>query len=180
MTEIVYRGVAVGEFGRLAEIDRTEPITRGYLQHGDRLEEIEVEWSAPPWFSDDDGEHSIRYQRTFCERHLAAGGTALGCFQGERLVGIGIVTPHIRPGIAQLAYLQVSHGYRGRGIGSRLVAWMEWLAREAGDTQMVVSATPSKRTVDFYRGCGFDPTAEPLPELYALEPEDVHLSKALA
>ena len=44
---------------------------------------------------------------------------------------------------------------------------------------MVVSATPSVNTVQFYRGRGFAPTAEPLPELYALEPEDVHLSKRL-
>ena len=44
---------------------------------------------------------------------------------------------------------------------------------------MVVSATPSVNTVQFYIGRGFAPTAEPLPELYALEPEDVHLSKRL-
>jgi len=49
----------------------------------------------------------------------------------------------------------------------------------AGDTQMVVSATPSVNTVRFYMGRGFRPTAEPLPELYALEPEDVHLSREL-
>ena len=31
----------------------------------------------------------------------------------------------------------------------------------------------------FYRGRGFEPTAAALPELYALEPEDVHLEKRL-
>ncbi len=53
------------------------------------------------------------------------------------------------------------------------------IARAAGHTTMVVSATPSVHTVRFYVGCGFAPMAEPLPELYALEPEDVHLSKSL-
>ncbi len=44
---------------------------------------------------------------------------------------------------------------------------------------MVVSATPSLNTVRFYLQRGFEPTAEPLPELYELEPEDVHLQKRL-
>ena len=44
---------------------------------------------------------------------------------------------------------------------------------------MVVSATPSLNTVRFYLHRGFEPTAEPLPELYELEPEDVHLRKVL-
>jgi hypothetical protein len=44
---------------------------------------------------------------------------------------------------------------------------------------MVVSATPSLNTVRFYRGRGFEPMVEPLPELYDLEPEDVHMEKQL-
>jgi hypothetical protein len=44
---------------------------------------------------------------------------------------------------------------------------------------MVVSATPSLNTVRFYERRGFAPMAEPLPELYELEPEDVHMLKAL-
>ena len=51
------------------------------------------------------------------------------------------------------------------------------MARNRGDTTMVVSATPSRNTVRFYLHRGFEPTAEPLPELYYLEPEDVHLQK---
>jgi hypothetical protein len=53
------------------------------------------------------------------------------------------------------------------------------IAREAGDTEMVVSATPSGNTVRFYRGRGFELMGQPLPELFALDPEDVHMKKAL-
>jgi hypothetical protein len=42
---------------------------------------------------------------------------------------------------------------------------------------MVVSATPSLNTVRFYRRRGFEPMAEPLPELYELEPADVQMQK---
>jgi GNAT superfamily N-acetyltransferase len=89
------------------------------------------------------------------------------------------VTPHIRPGIAQLAFLYVSEGCRGLGVGGHVSRELERFARERGDTTMVVSAVPSANTVDFYLGRGFEPMAEPLPELYALEPEDVHMRKRL-
>jgi ribosomal protein S18 acetylase RimI-like enzyme len=89
------------------------------------------------------------------------------------------VVPHLRPGVAQLAYLHVSDGYRDRGIGGTLSDELERIARDRGDTAMVVSATPSLHTVRFYERRGFAPMAEPLPELYELEPEDVHMLKAL-
>ena len=73
----------------------------------------------------------------------------------------------------------MSNGHRAQGIGQRLSEELERLAREGGDTAMVVSATPSLNTVRFYLQLGFEPTAEPLPELYELEPEDVHLQKRL-
>ena len=44
---------------------------------------------------------------------------------------------------------------------------------------MVVSATPSENTVRFYLRRGFAPMADPFPELFELEPEDVHMRKTL-
>jgi GNAT superfamily N-acetyltransferase len=177
--EIRFRPLERDEVSRVAEIDRTERITEAFVQHGAELEEIAVDWSVPPWLAEGDGEHSVAHQQAGCERWLGSGGVALGAFDGERLVGIGIVVPHVRPGIAQLAYLMVSDGYRGAGIGVRLTVDLERIAREAGDTEIVVSATPSRNTVRFYRGRGYEPTATPLPELLELEPEDVHLRKLL-
>ena len=179
MNAITYRPLAAADLERLGEIDRTERIETLYIQQGEQLVERAATFDVPPWSAEGDHEHSLAYLRAFCERHLAAGGVALGAFDGPRLVGIGVVTPHVRPGVAQLALLHVSHGYRDRGIGRRLAESMDDIARAAGHTTMVVSATPSVHTVRFYVGCGFAPMAEPLPELYALEPEDVHLSKSL-
>ena len=72
-----------------------------------------------------------------------------------------------------------AHALRATGIGSRLSEQLEQIARTAGDSDMVVSATPSENTVRFYLGRGFQPMAEPLAELLELEPEDVHLHKVL-
>jgi ribosomal protein S18 acetylase RimI-like enzyme len=177
---IAYRRLAVPDLKRIGEIDRTERIDALYVQRGTRLEaRVGGDWSATPWLTEGDSEHSVAHQIAECERHLAAGATAIGAFANERLVGIGVMRPHIRPQVAQLAYLHVSNAYRGRGIGAHLSDELERLAREHGDTTMVVSATPSLNTVRFYRGRGFEPMSEPLPELFELEPEDVHMSKRL-
>ena len=96
-----------------------------------------------------------------------------------QLVGIGVVVPHFRPRIAQLAFLHVRAQVRATGIGSRLSDTLEQIARTAGDSDIVVSATPSENTVRFYLGRGFQPMAEPLAELFALEPEDIHMRKML-
>jgi len=176
---IAYRQLTEADLDRLGDIDRTERIDTIYVQEGATLEKLGGDFSAPPWPTGGESEHSVAAQRAECQRYLAAGGRGLVAFADERLVGIGVVKPHIRPRVAQLAYLHVSDGYRGRGIGAELSDGLEGLARSAGDTSMVVSATPSLNTVDFYVRRGFVPMAEPLPELYELEPDDVHLSKRL-
>lgn len=178
--ELVFRRLVKADLRQLGQIDRTERIDTLYVQRGSQLEErAGGDWSAPPWLAEGEGEHSVAHQIAECELYLDAGATALGAFADGRLVGIGVVTPHIRPGIAQLAFLHVSNGYRARGIGGYLSDELERVAREQGDTTMVVSATPSLNTVRFYRRRGFEPMSEPLPELYELEPEDVHLEKRL-
>jgi GNAT superfamily N-acetyltransferase len=179
VTSIEYRRLQLEDLERIGDIDRTERIRTGVVQHGARLEEIAVDWDAPPWFPEGEGEHSVAAQRRACERSLRDGAIGLAAFEGERLVGIGLVKPHVRPRVAQLAYLQVSDGYRAHGVGAALADELERIAREAGDTEMVVSATPSANTVRFYRRRGFEPMAEPLPELFELEPEDVHMRKVL-
>lgn len=177
--ELRYRRLTGAEVERVADIDRTEPIDALYVQHGSRLEVVSGDWSAPAWDPDGTGAHSVAAQREEVERLLGRGATALGAFEGDRLVGIGVVLPHVRPGVAQLAYLHVSNGSRDRGVGGRLADALEEIARDAGDESMVVSATPSLHTVRFYERRGFAPMVEPLPELFALEPEDVHMRKEL-
>lgn len=174
-----YRRLDVDELALVGEIDRTESIDTLYVQEGASLREVRGEFSAPPWDPVGTGEHSVAAQRAELARYVEKGAVCIGAFDGDTLVGIGVVRFRVRVGVAQLAYLHVSHGARGRGVGVALTAELERLAREAGDTAMVVSATPSENTVRFYLNRGFAPMVDPLPELYELEPEDVHLEKTL-
>jgi GNAT superfamily N-acetyltransferase len=167
------------ELSRVGEIDRAERINVLYDQHGTQLVARHGNWSASAWDPDGHGEHSVEAKVHELQCFVDSGGVALGAVAGGRLVGIGVVVPHLRPGVAQLAFLHVSAPWRATGIGSRLSAQLEQIARAAGDCDMVVSATPSENTVRFYLGNGFQPMADPLAELFELEPEDVHMRKTL-
>ena len=173
------RDLTRSELSRVGEIDRTEHIDLLFEQHGTELVALRGSWSAPAWDADGHGEHSVDAKRRELVHYADAGGISRGGFSGERLVGIGVVVPHIRPAVAQLAFLHVSRDFRATGLGSRLSADLELIARRAGDTEIVVSATPSENTVRFYLGRGYRPMARPLPELLELEPEDVHMRKAM-
>jgi GNAT superfamily N-acetyltransferase len=176
---VEYRDLARSELSRVGEIDRTERIDVLFEQRGTELVGRRGNWSASAWDPDGHGEHSVDAQHRALVHYADAGGIARGAISGGRLVGIGVVVPHIRPAIAQLAFLHVSQEFRATGIGSRLCDDLELMAHRAGDAEIVVSATPSENTVRFYMVRGYRPMARPLPELFELEPEDVHLGKAI-
>ena len=176
---VEFRRLDRSERWRVAGIDRSELIDTLYEQLGAELVARHGDWRAPAWDPDGDGAHSVGAQQRALEHYVDSGGIAVGAFAGGRLLALGVVIPAVRPGVAQLAFLHVSAPARARGIGSHLAEQLEWLAHAAGDSEMVVSATPSENTVRFYLSRGFRPTADPLAELYALEPDDVHMRKAL-
>jgi GNAT superfamily N-acetyltransferase len=176
---VVIRDLEHAELSRVGEIDRTERIDVLVEQVGDELVERRGSWNAAAWDAIGHGDHTVAAQHRALLRYAAEGGISRGAFSNGRLVGIGVVVPHIRAVVAQLAYLHVSHDYRSGGTGSQLSADLEQIARRVGDTEIVVSATPSENTVRFYLGRGYRPMAQPLPELLELEPEDIHMSKVI-
>jgi ribosomal protein S18 acetylase RimI-like enzyme len=178
-TPIEFKRLRRDELPSVAEIDRSERVDLIYEQRGTELEERRGNWSSPPWDLHGHGEHSVAAQRRALEHYLDAGGIAFGAFSTERLVGLGVVVPHLRPKIAQLAFLHVSAAFREMGIGRRLCDELALIARNAGDTEIVVSATPSEKTVRFYLSGGFELMDPALPELYVREPDDVHMRKPL-
>jgi GNAT superfamily N-acetyltransferase len=176
---IIIRPMDESELVKIAEIDRSEKVQVGYEAREGRLIQIEVDWDVPTFRSEGVGEHTVAAQIGFCRGHLERGGGMLGAFDGERLAGIAVLTPEVRPRLAQLAYLHVSRGYRRQGIASRLVEEVIAQARREGAERLYVSATPSESAVGFYLEQGFAPVKEPLPELFELEPEDIHMVKFL-
>lgn len=179
MDEINFRWMKKDELIKLADMHREERIRVGYEIKDGVLISIDVDWNVPDWFVEGEGEHSINGMINFCSKHVDSGGRIIGAFNESCLVGVGVVTPEVRPGMAQLAFLHVSQKYRRRGIAVRLTEEMTNVARDTGAERMYVSATPSESAVGFYLSQGFVPTKAPLKELYELEPEDIHMVKDL-
>ena len=112
------------------------------------------------------------------ERCFDRGGVFHAIFDGMQPAGVGVVDTKecgVDHDLVQLKFLHVGHGYRGKGIGTRLFECAGETSRALGAGGLYVSATPSQNTVDFYLGRGCEVLASPDPELFAEEPEDIHL-----
>jgi ribosomal protein S18 acetylase RimI-like enzyme len=181
MTEVLsIQRLPANALARLAEIDRSEHILRHYRVADGQLAVEETAFQVPDWDHVGHGEHSVRRLMDTWQPVVDAGGQLVGALQGSRLAGMALLRPELRPGMAQLALLYVSRAYRRRGVAGRLLAEVERIARRAGHTSLYVTATPSESAVGFYLAQGFAITPEPLPELFAKEPDDIHMLKALA
>jgi len=176
---VAIRRMEPAELARLGEIDRSEHVTSEYRWRNGALETHAVDVRVPPWAPSGDHEHTVASRVAAWTPWLDHGGTLLGAFDGDALVGIAIYRPRIAPATANLALLHVSRSHRRRGVGARLAEEVARLAHEGGARRLYVSATPSVSTVEFYRRCGFEPTGEPDPALFALEPEDIHMVREL-
>jgi GNAT superfamily N-acetyltransferase len=164
--------LARDELGRIWTIDRSELIETTY-----RLEDGALVLRPDPFdvrgWSPGEVEHYAALHEACYDR----GGTFVGAFDGDRLVGVAVLDTlplGAQRDQRQLTFLHVSRDHRGQGLGGRLFEEMRTLARVQGARYLYVSATSSENTVRFYqrRGCIVAP--EPDPELLALEPEDIH------
>jgi GNAT superfamily N-acetyltransferase len=176
---ITLRPMAAAELGRIGEVDRSEHITREYAWRAGVLECRAVDVRARRWADVETGSDSVRGRVREWAPILSAGGVLVGAFEADALVGFAIYRPGLTEDMGQLAALFVSAGHRRTGIGARLAAEVERLARAGGERRLYVSATPSAPTVAFYRSRGFAPARAPHPALFAAEPLDIHLVREL-
>jgi hypothetical protein len=157
---MIIRPMAVEELSRLSDLDRSEQITRIYHLQGGTLFSEAVQIRVPRWSAEAVAGHCRSLAET-----VGVGGGLWGAFDGEVLAGIAVLGGRlIGPAAdeAVLAFMHVSAAYRERG--ARL---------------LYISATPSDSAIGFYTSCGARPAARVDPELFALEPEDIHLALPL-
>jgi GNAT superfamily N-acetyltransferase len=157
---------------RFREIDRSEEVVIHYRQVGLELVSKPVSDSVANFFLEGD-HHSIPELVRTWQPVVDSDGVLLGAFDGD-LAGIALLGGEVATGVRQVALLYVSRPYRGRGVASALMDEMELLAREGNTSALYVSSVPSDSAVGFYLSRGFRLT-EPLPELYAKEPDDIHM-----
>lgn len=111
------------------------------------------------------------------------GGTFYGAFENEHLVGVSVLESKwigSQKDTLQLKFLHVSRDFRRQGIASTLFRMSVEKAKSLGARKLYISATPSEHTVNYYKGLGCGLATEIDPELFALEPEDIHLEYVIS
>jgi GNAT superfamily N-acetyltransferase len=162
------------ELTRVEEIDVSES---GHLVY--HYSEGKIATKRETWHR---GQRNTAAWGNYIERWKAVlerGGVALGAFDGKRLVGIAVLEYHLTEGMAHLVALFVSKDSRRQGIAAQLTQETMRLAKAQGAGQLYVSATPSESAIGFYLSQGFVLAKQVHKELYALEPEDIHLIRQL-
>jgi len=110
------------------------------------------------------------------------GGTFWGAFENGNIVGTAVLEGKFigsNNDTLQLKFLHVSHRLRRQGLGKNLFHLAVERAGTLGAKKLYISATPSENTINFYTGLGCVPAAGIDPDLFALEPEDIHLEYAI-
>jgi predicted N-acetyltransferase YhbS len=110
------------------------------------------------------------------------GGWFYGLFDDSRLIGVAVLDGQFigrNKDQLQFKLLHLSSAYRHQGLGEQLFELAANEARTRGASHLYISATPSENTIGFYLNMGCTVTSEPDPELFALEPEDIHLEYKL-
>ena len=175
-----YSWLSTADLHHIGDIDRSEEVRVGYEMRDGSLRRIDVHWDVPPWRSDGEGDHTVPAKIAFCREHMNRGAVSYGAFDGERTGRHRLCCfPSLREGMAQLSFLHVSRPHRRAGIAAVLVAELFRVAGEHGAATLYVSSAPTESAVGFYLRQGFLVADEPDPELFALEPEDIHMVKRL-
>jgi ribosomal protein S18 acetylase RimI-like enzyme len=160
----------------VAAIDRSEHIDVQYRVIDGQLQQIPAAVTeVATWDPTGSGPHSVAAEIEFCGSVVARGGVLLGTFDAERTAGLAIVHPSFEPPLAWLAFLHVSRPYRRRGAAQALWDASVDISLSGGAESIYVSAAPTESAVGFYlrQGCRLAQSVH--PELFAAEPEDIHL-----
>lgn len=156
------------------EINVFEVGTQWYRNIDGHLQIFEKEWQRPAW----DAEQWPAKLAQWAKKLKP--DLYLGAFADARMVGIAGLRYRLTPTMAQLTSLYIDRHHRHQGVASQLVQEVFRLCQESGAEAIYVSSKPSIPAVGFYTRQGFRLTTEPHPEMFALEPQDIHMVKLFA
>ena len=174
MNQIEYRPLQREELlpDLLLQFDRRQEVTHTYRWRGKRLV-----CRRNPHIADWDTKRKQDIVSGFADA-LDSGGAVFAAFDRNQLIGFTSVPGGFIGGqgqFLQLKMLLVSREHRHLGIGKALFALAAQAARALGAQKLYVSANSAKESQLFYRAVGCVPASEVIPELFELEPYDIHM-----
>ena len=156
------------------QVDRSEIIENVYYLRDGQLVLEREHYDMQGW-PPNEAEHYTPILTACFDR----GGTFWGAFKDDgRIIGVSILESKFigsKRDTLQLKFLHVSHEARRQGMGTKLFNLAVEKAKSLGASKLYISATPSENTINYYMRLGCALASEIDPELFALEPEDIHL-----
>ena len=171
--EVTIRELRREEVQGVWSVDRSEVIDAVYYHQGGELVLRPEHYDMKGW-PPGEAEHYGPILLDCYDR----GGTFYGAFDGHGLVGAAVLESRFigrERDQLQLKFLHVGRSHRGSGLGRTLFHKAVARARERGARRLYISSTPSENSVGFYLGLGCRLTKEVDPELFELEPGDIHM-----
>jgi len=169
----IIRPLQRSEVTDIWQIDRSEIIEEMYRLEGEKLLLESRFYDVRGW---PEGEAEIYTPILLdCYDHE---GVFLGAYLDETLVAVAATDVRpvgAYPDLHQLGFMHVSNAARGMGLAGELYRRSIAMAKETGAEGFYISATPTRRTIDFYLRQGAKVTTMPDPLLFNREPEDIHL-----
>ena len=165
---------------------KTDDIYENMLEHYSRYQEIKKCYrkEAGKWIIKDiefienwDNERKA-IEIPFFREVIKDGGFVFGSFDNNRLIGYAVLQNKkfgSKNQYIQLDAIQVSYGYRHKGIGKELFKMCIKGSKEIGVEKMYISANSSEETQKFYLGIGCIDAEEINKELFEKEPYDRHM-----
>jgi predicted N-acetyltransferase YhbS len=172
-----FRELRRDEIDRIWTIDRREYIANIYRLVDGLLELEAHDFDVPGWDPETIAKTTPLLYTMFDRgaRFFAAFDAASSAGQLAGVSVLDTLPRGERGDLLQLEFMHVGRDYRDQGLGARLFEQARDAARALGAPAMYISATPSEHTIRFYQARGATLLAVPDPELFALEPEDIHL-----
>lgn len=170
---LVTRTLDAGQLASLWSIERRELVDEVYRVEAGQLRLERRHYDTRGW-----PEGEPESQAPLLRACLERGGVCRGVFAATRLVAASVLDGAPvgdYPQLRQLSFLHVGHDWRGRGLASMLYRRCLADARALGAAGLYISATSTRRTVDFYLGRGARLASHPDRVLFSLEPDDIHL-----
>jgi len=170
---ITYRQLEISEKERFGEMDRSEIVKQKYILKDDELTLVDVDWNIKPWTTEGTGKNTLAKKLKDWEEYFTDGCLLWGAFDDSKLVGFSGYKPGITENLGQFTLLFVSKNYRGMGIGLQLSEFVIEHAKLEGDTQLYLTPTQFRPTIDFYLALGATVVKTPIPELFEEEQETI-------
>jgi len=170
---IDYHELQREDIQQIWSIDRSEKIDAEYYFRDGALSLRSIDIDVTGWPV---GEPEKR--APILEMIYDHGGWLYGAFDSQALVGVIILTASFVSTVREqleLKFLYIDQAYRKQLLGQNLFKRAVKEAARRDAKGLYISASPTKRTIDFYMRMGCSPVVKPDAKLYELEPDDIHL-----